>query len=79
MNDALAAGQFNNTQVNGDPGARGMMDANSYTPSPISLSGDSLGSYNSEMTKNFTHAKGPGLTVKPYSAQTRGSSTWKAQ
>jgi len=77
MNDANSAGQFNSVQ--GDPGARGMMDANSYTPSPISLSANALGSYNSEMTQNFAHAKGPGLKVKPYSAQTMTSSTYRTQ
>ena len=76
MNDALS-GQFNSVQ--GDPGARGMMDANSYTPSPISLSANALGSYNSEMTQNFVHAKGLGLKVKPYSAQTMTSSTYRTQ
>ena len=79
MNDATSAAQFNNVQVASDPGARSMMDANSYTPSPISLSGNSLGSYNSEMTQNFAHAKGPGLKVKPYSAQTMTSSTYRTQ
>ena len=77
--DALAAGQFNYIKVDSDSGARSMMDANSYTPSPVSLSGNSLGSYNAEMTQNFAHAKGPGLKVKPYSAQTMTSSTYRTQ
>jgi len=77
--DALAAGQFNNVQVASDPGARGMMDANNYTPSPMSLNSSSLGSYDADMASNFRHAKGIGQKVKPYSAQTMSSTTWSKQ
>jgi len=79
MNDALAAGQFNNVQVDSDPGARGMMDANSYTPTPLSLNASSLGSYNADMASNFRHAKGIGQKVRPYSAKTMASTTWSQQ
>lgn len=76
MNGALAAGQFNNVQVDSDPGARGMMGVNTYTPGPMSLSGDSNDSYNQEMAENFRHAKGIGQKVRAFSAKTMRSTTW---
>jgi len=77
--DNLAAGQFNNIHVDSDPGARGMMDANNYKSSPMSINASSLGSYDNDMANNFAHPKGVGLKVKPYSAQTMTSTTWSKQ
>ena len=79
MNGATSANQFNNIRVDSDPGARGMMGAKDYTPSPMSLNASSLGSFDSDMASNFRHAKGPGQKVKPYSAQTMASTTWSKQ
>jgi hypothetical protein len=75
----LAINNGGGISVPGDPGARGMMDANSYKPSPMSLNANSLGSYNEDMAKNFAHQKALGMRVKPYSQQTMASTTWSKQ
>jgi hypothetical protein len=79
MNGSSSAAQFNNVQVNSDPGARGMMMANDYREMPISLSANSAGSYNNDMALAFKNRTGVGQRVRPWSAKTNSSSTWTAQ
>ena len=79
MNGVQSAGQFNDVRVDSDSGARGMMGANSYVETPISLGVNSQGSYNNDMAIAFKNRTGVGQRVRPWSAKTNSSSTWTAQ
>ena len=74
-----SARQFASVQVPGDPGARGLMDANDFVDTPPPAAENTQGTYNAEMSRGYAHLKGPGLKVRPFSAKTNKSTQWTPQ